>query len=135
MPVPDRILNSNSGFDYLNGKYSATEILPVLKAKYKNYLLSGIVSVRFYQTAKRCYLEVTTEKEIAGYLLDQVIERTDLAFIHLDRYRKLFRPEISLEENTKLFLDKLDSNCEVLDLFTEEGRTAIMKNVEESFRS
>ncbi len=135
MPLPDRTLNSNSGFDYLNGKYSAIEILPVLKEKYGNNLLPQIVSVRFYQTATRCYLEITTENEMAGDLKDQVIERTDLAFIHLDRYRKLFRPEVSIEENTKLFIHELDSNCDVLDLFTEEGRTTIIKKVQERFRS
>ena len=123
------------GFDFRNEEYVAIEIYPILEPKYRDYLLEGIVSVRFYQTAKRCYLEITTEKEMAGYLLDQIIERSDLAFIRLDRYRKFFRPEVSLEENTKLFLDELDSNCDVLDLFTEKGRIEIMKKVEASFRS
>ncbi len=129
LPEPEK------GSDFRSEEYSVIDIFPILKAKYKDYLLEGIVSVRFYQTAKRCYLEVTTEKEIAGNLLDQVIERTDLAFIHLDRYRKLFKPEVSLRENTKLFLDELDSNCQVLDLFTEKGQIAIAKKHAPNFRS
>jgi len=29
----------------------------------------------------RVWLEITTEEESAGYLVDQIIQRTDLAFI------------------------------------------------------
>lgn len=64
-----------------NMDYEALEILPDLKRKHGTSINPEISSVRIYQTYERVYLEITIDKNIADYLKDQYIYRTDLGFI------------------------------------------------------
>ena len=56
-------------------------ILKDMKAKYAPYLRPEITEVLFGQTADRCYLEIHIAELFGGYLKDEKISRTDLAFI------------------------------------------------------
>ncbi|MDP9585527.1 hypothetical protein [Burkholderia ambifaria] len=62
-------------------QYVAEDVTQRPREKYPAYLRSGIGAVRIVQVPGRVWLEITTEEESAGYLVDQIIQRTDLAFI------------------------------------------------------
>ncbi|MFP3656793.1 hypothetical protein, partial [Burkholderia sp. SIMBA_052] len=69
----------------------AEDVTQRLRERYPAYLRSNIASVRIVQVPGRVWLEITTEEESAGYLVDQTIQRTDLAFI-ADTDEPFFRP-------------------------------------------
>ena len=90
---------------------------------------SEIISVKFTQSADRCYLEITTTEGLNDYLLDETTKRTDLAFIaggtgSDDRF---FSPANSVIENVHRFVSDFDEisiiNC--TDLFTPEAARRI----------
>jgi hypothetical protein len=122
--------NLNSEPEDTDSIYSAVEILPELKSKYNQYLKPEIVSIRLIQSTDRVWLEHTVEKEMAGYLKDQDISRTDLAFIcDGGPDVKMFRPEDDVEYNAKKFIDNFDPysiiNC--TDIFTDTAVNRIQK--------
>lgn len=99
----------------------ALEILPQLRQKYPRYLRTEITSVRFVQSQERCYLEITTADQVAGYLVDETSKRTDLAFIAggSGNGDAFFSPTRSTIENAHRFVSDFDVvsiiNC--TDLF------------------
>lgn len=110
-------------------KAQALEILPELKAQYPDFLCPDIKSVKLGHIGGRCYLEITTEHVVAGYLHDETIRRQDLGFITdgddpEDRY---FNPDRSIIENAKKFVSEFDEysiiNC--TNLFTKEAAEMI----------
>ncbi|WP_077927658.1 GIY-YIG nuclease family protein [Wohlfahrtiimonas populi] len=103
-------------------QYMAEDITQRLQEKYPTYICPKIVAVRIIQIPERVWLEITTEKEIAGYLVDQTIQRTDLTFI-TNSDEIFFRPE----DDIRLNADKLVNNYDVYsivmttDLFHDEA--------------
>jgi Domain of unknown function (DUF4145) len=123
---------SGSQKEHVGGKTpnaQTLEILPQLRAKYSDYLRSDLKSVRFGHIAGRCYLEITKEEVIAGYLHNETIKREDLGFITngADLNDLYFNPNRSVVENAHRFVSEFDEisiiNC--TDLFTEEAATMI----------
>lgn len=100
--------------------FQAEDIFEGLKRKYPGYLKDKIVAVRIVQTKGRVWLEITEEEILAGYLKNQIINRTDLAFIVSD-YGQLFCPEDDVRENARKFLEDYDAYSIIMttDLFTE----------------
>ncbi|MBL7663523.1 MAG: GIY-YIG nuclease family protein [Bacteriovoracaceae bacterium] len=106
------------------------EILSRLKVKYSKELRQEVVAVYLLQTMDRCYLEVTTEEILAGYLKNQKIHRMDLGFISYGQHRRMFDPNrATLEDNANIFIDEFDPysivNC--TDLFHEEAAKEIFE--------
>jgi len=105
------------------------EIFPQLLEKYPHYLRPEITSVRFVQSADRCWLEVTTAAKLNDYLVDEMSKRTDLAFISSGSVDDdvFFGPARSITENAHRFISEFDVvsiiNC--TDLFTHEAATRI----------
>ncbi|SEQ60289.1 T5orf172 domain-containing protein [Amphritea atlantica] len=104
-------------------RFSAIEILERLQSKYTKWLKTDIVSVRIVQPKERVWLEITQEKQIAGYLVDQTIKRTDLGFIAEDYDDKYFSPADDISINAEKFVDEFGpySIMMTTDLFHEEG--------------
>lgn len=98
---------------------------------------SEIKSVRIYQTRIRYYLETLEEKEYASrFLVDQIIRRSDLAFITDSEPEEevlYFDPRNKITENARVFVEEFDPysiiNC--TDLFTDEAA----QKVNEEFHS
>ena len=89
--------------------FSATSILRQLKMKYPEWIDPSIDDVQIVQTNDRVWLEVTREEEIAGYLKDQTIIRSDLAFITGDTFEECFFSPIDLvTENARKFVEEFD---------------------------
>lgn len=112
--------------------FQAEDIFESLKQKYPGYLKPDIVAVRIVQPQDRVWLEITQEKETAGYLKDQKITRTDLAFISDGEYdSQLFRPEDDLRENTRKFVEDFDPYSIIMatDLFHDSA----CKEINEKF--
>lgn len=97
------------------------EILSELRKRYPQYLREELISVKFVQSANRCYLETTTLNVVADYLRDEMTKRDDLGFItDGDHGEKLyFDPQRSISENVHRFIFEFDEisivNC--TDLF------------------
>lgn len=107
-----------------DAKYFAEDILDRLAAKYGTDLDQDIVAVRIVQTKDRVRLEVTREEEVAGYLKDQLIKRTDLAFIMGETYdQTFFLPNSTVSENARRFVEDYDPFSIIMttDLFHEEA--------------
>jgi hypothetical protein len=106
------IQNLNAMPSEENSIYSAVDIKDRLIHKYPGYLSKDIVAVRIVQPKDRVWLEITTEEEIAGYLKDQAIKRSDLAFI-----------SDGVGENANKFVDDFDaySIINTTDLFNERA--------------
>jgi hypothetical protein len=83
--------------------YYAESIFEDLREKYRTWLKPGIVDVRIVQTHERVWLEITEEKEIGGYLVDQSIKRTDLAFC-VDCDSIFFSPKVPVSVNAAKFI-------------------------------
>ena len=81
-------------------QYVAEDVTQRLREKYPAYLRSDIAAVRIVQMPGRVWLEITTEEERAGYLVDQIVRRTDLAFI-ADTDEPFFRPEDDVRLNAE----------------------------------
>jgi hypothetical protein len=89
--------------------FQAEDIFEALKQKYAPYLKPDIVAIRIVQPQGRVWLEITQEEEIGGYLRDQKITRTDLAFISDGDYGShLFRPEDGVSVNAIKFVEDFD---------------------------
>jgi hypothetical protein len=71
----------NTPAQHSESVFSAEDITDRLRRKHGSYLKPDIVSVRLVQPGDRVWLEIAQEEEIAGYLKDQIITRTDLGFI------------------------------------------------------
>lgn len=104
--------------------YVAEDVLSRLREKYPNYLKPEIVGVRIIQTQERVWLEVTEEEEIAGYLKNQTIKRTDLAFISDGDYEsRFFKSTDDVTINADKFVKEFDPYSIIMttDLFHEEA--------------
>jgi hypothetical protein len=102
--------------------FQAEDIFEAMKRKYPGYLKPNIVAVRIVQSKSIVWLEITEETEAAGYLKDQKITRSDLAFIINDHYDDpLFSPEDDVTENARKFVEDFDAYSIIMttDLFYE----------------
>jgi len=109
-------------------QYVAEDVTQRLREKYAMYLRSDIVAVRVVQMPGRVWLEITTEKETAGYLVDQTIQRTDLAFI-ADTDEAFFRPEDDVRLNANKLVNDYDVYSIIMttDLFHDEACQQIVR--------
>jgi hypothetical protein len=109
-------------------RFVAEDITARLQEKYSNHLRPDIVAVRIVQVPERVWLEITEEKEIGGYLKDQVIRRMDLAFIADDRV-PFFRPQDDVQVNVRKFVEELDaySVANTTDLFHKAAGEEIFR--------
>ncbi|HEF5152602.1 T5orf172 domain protein [Burkholderia multivorans] len=103
-------------------QYVAEDVTQRLREKYPAYLRSDIAAVRIVQVPGRVWLEITTEKESAGYLVDQSIRRTDLAFI-ADTDEPFFRPQGDVRVNADKLVNDYGAYSIVMttDLFNDEA--------------
>jgi T5orf172 domain len=104
--------------------FAAEDITDRLRRKYRLYLKPDIVSIRIVQPGDRVWLEVTEEKEIAGYLRDQTISRTDLGFISNGPYESpFFNPRDGVSINANRFVEEFDeySIIHTTDIFHEKA--------------
>jgi T5orf172 domain len=111
--------------------YCAESIFQKLSEKYKAWLKPTIVDVRIVQTQERVWLEITEEEEMAGYLVDQTIKRSDLAFCCDDDCEsKYFSPADSVSTNSAKFVAawKPYSIIMTTDLFHDEACRQIAKD-------
>lgn len=111
--------------------FQAEDIFESLKQKYPGYLKLDIVAVRIVQPQDRVWLEITQEEETAGYLKDQKITRTDLAFISDGEYGShLFCPEDDVRENGRKFVEDFDPYSIIMttDLFHDSACKEINEN-------
>lgn len=107
-----------------SSKYAAEDILQRLQNKYSGDLNPDIVAVRIIQAEDRVWLEITTEKEIGGYLRNQTIERSDLGFISDGSYEdSFFDPQDTVSHNADKFIDEYDPYSIIMttELFHEEA--------------
>jgi hypothetical protein len=127
-----------------NSIYSAEDIMDRLSQKYPEYLQKDIVAVRIVQPKDRVWLEITTEGEVAGYLKDQIIKRSDLAFISDGAGENVedllfFDPQRPVSENALRFVEDFDaySIIHTTDLFNEQACNVIQEqyNCEHSNKS
>lgn len=107
--------------------YSAISIHSGLQLAFPDWLRTDMADVQIVQTQERVWLEITEEIEMAGYLRDQTIHRTDLGFI-VDEPddAPFFSTQNSVLENARRFVDELGaySIMAVTNLFHEDGATA-----------
>ncbi|KVA10748.1 hypothetical protein WI41_11325 [Burkholderia latens] len=103
-------------------QYVAEDVTQRLREKYPAYLRSDIAAVRIVQMPGRVWLEITTEEERAGYLVDQIVRRTDLAFI-ADTDEPFFRPKDEVRLNSEKLVSDYDTYSIVTttDLFHDEA--------------
>ncbi|KGT88712.1 GIY-YIG nuclease family protein [Enterobacter cancerogenus] len=103
-------------------QYVAEDITQRLLDKYSGYLNPNIVAVKIVQIPGVVWLEITTEDERAGYLVDQNIKRTDLAFITTSG-DVFFRPGDDVSSNARKFVNDYDAYSIVMttDLFHDEA--------------
>jgi len=102
--------------------FSAISILRRLKEKYPLWIDPTITDVQIVQTHERVWLEVTREEEIAGYLKDQTIKRTDLAFVSNGEHgKKWFSSLDVVTENARKFTEEFGPYSIIMttDLFHE----------------
>ena len=111
------------------GANSGVEILPDLKRKYPLHLKSDFHSVKIVHADGVVYLESVRYRH-AG-LRDEVVERTDLAFISSGDL-EMFPATRSPEDNARLFVHQLDeySMIHCTDLFTLEACSEIARKHE-----
>jgi hypothetical protein len=122
--------SKTKGVNELYDVYEAVEILGQLKRRYPCMIRDIIKFARIYQTRARCYLEILEEKDIDGSrLVDQIIKRSDLAFIADAPENSenedviLFNPHNKVTENARIFIEEFDA-CSIInctDLFTDEA--------------
>lgn len=112
-------------------QYVAEDITQRLREKYPLYICPEIVAVRIVQMPGGVWLEITTEKEIAGYLVDQTTQRTDLAFI-VDTDEAFFRPEDDVRLNANKLVNDYDIYSVVMttDLFHDDACQQIVSAYE-----
>lgn len=140
---------TNGGINELGEKFQTVQLLPALRNRYTTELKKNILSVRFYQTEKACYLEITEDKNpdalnrepnelIAGSYsgVDFITTRTSLAFIAGDllnegEARCFFQPSVPVLGNAYSFLMDYDDNSMLncTDLFSKEGADEIFNRI------
>lgn len=107
-----------------NSAFVAESIFQRLITAYPDWMRSSIVDVRIVQTEERVWLEITEEELIGGYLRDQTITRSDLAFISSGDAEStpFFRREDTVSENARKFVEDFDSYsiAHTVHLFTQE---------------
>jgi phage anti-repressor protein len=110
-------------------EYIALDFTLELTEKYPNWLREDINSVRLVQSEDRVWLEINKEKEIAGYLVDQIIHRTDLGFIIDGSENDSFSSKDDISINIRKFIDEYDaySIAMTTDLFSEDASNNIVK--------
>lgn len=121
----------NTPAQHSESVFSAEDITDRLRRKYGSYLKPDIVSVRLVQPGDRVWLEITQEEEIAGYLKDQVITRTDLGFISDGpEVGPFFQPKDNVSINADRFVEEFDpySIINTTDLFHDEACRHIDEN-------
>lgn len=104
--------------------FSAESIFHTLSSKYGAWLEPHIVDVRIVQTQERVWLEITKEEEKAGYLVDQEIKRSDLAFCSGRVDGMLyFDPVDSVSANASKFIEEWDPYSIIMttDLFHQDA--------------
>lgn len=104
--------------------FAAESIFHALAAKYRAWLRPDIVDVRIVQTQQRVWLEITEESEKAGYLVDQTIHRSDLAFCSGNAPgEKYFSPADSVSVNASKFVGQWEPYSIIMttDLFHHEA--------------
>lgn len=114
--------------------FSAIDVTDKLRQKYPRYIDPDIISIRLVQPGDRVWLEMTREKEAAGYLKDQVITRTDLGFISDDDLEGFyFDPLENVSVNANRFVNDFDEYSIMMttDLFHDEA----CKEIQERHRS
>lgn len=106
--------------------YIAESIYQNLRNKYPTYLVPEISDIRIVQTANIVWLEIIKEELISGYLQDQIIRRTDLAFI-CDFDTLTFNSQDNISINVNKFVNEFDcySIAMVTDLFHDVARQEI----------
>lgn len=105
-------------------EFVAESIFHRLIEKYQDWLEPSITDVRIVQTSERVWLEITQEEEMAGYLKDQTIKRSDLAFITDGDYEsQMFRSDDHVSVNASKFVDEFDPFSIIMttNLFHEEA--------------
>ena len=139
----------NEGINELGDKFLAVQLLPELRKRYPTELKKNILSVRFYQTEKACYLEITEELNPDKLVneMDELIEgkyssrdyittRKSLYFITGDIFDEnhitcYFMPSAPVVENAYKFIVEFDDdsmlNC--TDIFSKEGAEEIYKRM------
>lgn len=113
-------------------EFVAESIFHRLIKKYPDWLDPSIADVRIVQTSERVWLEIMKEEEIAGYLKDQTIKRSDLAFITDGDYEsKMFRSGDHISVNASKFVDEFGPYSIIMttDLFHEEACKEIDKQL------
>lgn len=110
--------------------FAANDILLSLKTKYPHFIRPEIIAIRIIQSEERVWLETTVENEIAGYLVNQIIMRSDLAFISNGENNCFFNPSDTVTRNADKFVNEFDaySIINTTDLFTSEACTLISNN-------
>ncbi|WP_047238944.1 GIY-YIG nuclease family protein [Chromobacterium subtsugae] len=113
------LLDLSSPSQELSSSFCAQSIFAELSARYKNWIKPSVVDVRIIQTQERVWLEITEEEEISGYLVDQTIKRSDLAFCVGDDDSKFFSPADSVMTNSAKFIEEWDPYSIIMttDLF------------------
>ncbi len=98
--------------------FSALSILSRLKEIYPRWVDPAIVDVQIAQTTERVWLEITKEEEVAGYLKNQTIERSDLGFI-TEKDHLYFKVDVAVTENARKFTEEFGpfSIINTTDLF------------------
>lgn len=103
------LIQLNTPSTTAESSFSAISILERLREKYGSWIDPTIADVQIVQTGERVWLEITREDEIAGYLKDQTIKRSDLAFIAEDPGEGWFRPGDAVTENARKFTEEFGS--------------------------
>ena len=110
--------------------FSALSILGHLEERFPRWIDPAITDVQIVQTTERVWLEITKEEEIAGYLKNQTIERTDLGFI-TEGDRPYVRLDVAVTENARKFTEEFEPYSIIMatDLFHDDA----CKEVNEKF--
>lgn len=105
--------------------FVAESIYQRLMTAYPDWMRPAIVDVRIVQTNERVWLEITEEEVVGGYLHDQTIRRSDLAFISSgdDGATPFFRRDDTVSENARKFVEDFDpySIAHTVHLYTPEA--------------
>lgn len=114
-------------YDFQNeDRFEAIEVLPQILEKYGENIDLAISSMKICQNNEKVYFECTKDDYVGGYLKDQYIKRTDLAFIAESEEDLTFKPEALITTNVDIFL-KLDdismANC-FCEIFVKEWQPA-----------
>ncbi|MGM0823925.1 MAG: GIY-YIG nuclease family protein [Pseudomonadota bacterium] len=110
-------------------EYLALDFTLELTEKYPGWLREDIDSIRLVQSEDRVWLEIKKEKEIAGYLVDQIIHRTDLGFITDGSESDNFSSKDDISINVRKFIDEYDAYSIVMttDLFSDDACNKIVE--------